>query len=278
MELRKITSLTLLLSFVILVLTSIVLYIVPEGRVAYWSDWRLLWLSKTQWGDIHTNSGFLFLAAGLLHLWYNWKPITAYLKNKARDFELFTPAFTTALAVNLVFVVGTLLLAPPFSTILHVGHGFKERAAVKYGEPPYGHAELSTLTLFAKRTGIDLAAAKQSMAGKGIRFTGENQTLLAIAQANGLTPRAIYEAMQQGAAKQTKAAPAFPSEPFPGMGRMLLADLCSQYALDQQRILAALAAKGIQADPAKSLKEIAEAHKTDPHALFALIHDAASTP
>ena len=72
MELRKITSLTLLLSFVILVLTSIVLYIVPEGRVAYWSDWRLLWLSKTQWGDIHTNSGFLFLAAGLL-----WGLVTA---------------------------------------------------------------------------------------------------------------------------------------------------------------------------------------------------------
>jgi len=35
MNLRKIISLTMLLSFVLCILTSIVLYIVPEGRIAY---------------------------------------------------------------------------------------------------------------------------------------------------------------------------------------------------------------------------------------------------
>ena len=91
MTIRKTTSLTLLLSFIVLILTSLVLYVVPEGRVAYWSDWRWLWLSKSQWGDIHTNSGFLFLVAGLLHLLYNWKPIVSYLKNRAKRVRLFTP-------------------------------------------------------------------------------------------------------------------------------------------------------------------------------------------
>jgi hypothetical protein len=40
MKLRKITSLTALLSFVLMLVTSIILYIVPQGRVAYWADWR----------------------------------------------------------------------------------------------------------------------------------------------------------------------------------------------------------------------------------------------
>ena len=40
MNLRKITSLTMLVSFVPLVLTNIILYIVPHGRVAYWADWH----------------------------------------------------------------------------------------------------------------------------------------------------------------------------------------------------------------------------------------------
>jgi len=68
MNMRKITSLTMLISFVLLVLTSVILYIVPQGRVAYWADWHLLGLSKSQWGNLHINLGFLFLLAGFLHL------------------------------------------------------------------------------------------------------------------------------------------------------------------------------------------------------------------
>ena len=40
--LRKIISLTTFFSFVLLILSSIMLYVVPEGRVAYWADWRII--------------------------------------------------------------------------------------------------------------------------------------------------------------------------------------------------------------------------------------------
>ena len=64
MTMRKITSLTASLSFVLMVATSVILYIVPQGRVAYWADWRLWGLTKTQWGEIHINVGLLFLLSG----------------------------------------------------------------------------------------------------------------------------------------------------------------------------------------------------------------------
>ena len=275
MNLRKITSLTLLCSFVLLVVTSIVLYIVPEGRIAYWSDWRLLWLTKTQWADVHTNSGFLFLAAGLLHLWYNWSPIITYMKNKAKELRIFTPAFTVALLVNSIFILGTLLHLPPFSTILSFGQSFKDAAAIKYGEPPYGRAELSTLTLFAKRTGLDLDATKDGLVKAGMNFTGGDQTVLAIAKNNNTTPKVIYDAMQGGGMNKTDSILSFPKEPLSGAGRMILNDLCTQYGLDRQQILAALAAKGITADPKKSLQEIASDHGTESRALYGIIHEAA---
>ena len=63
MNIRRLTSLTAALAFLMMVLTSVILYIVPHGRVAYWSDWRLWGLSKTDWGNIHTNLGLLFLLA-----------------------------------------------------------------------------------------------------------------------------------------------------------------------------------------------------------------------
>jgi hypothetical protein len=107
----------MLVSFVLLILTSIILYIEPQGRVAYWSDWRLWGLSKTQWGDLHLNLGALFLLAGIFHLVYNWKAITAYLKDKARQLRIFTANFNLAVAVTLFVAAGTLLDIPPMSTL-----------------------------------------------------------------------------------------------------------------------------------------------------------------
>ena len=41
MKIKKIASLTAALSFIMMVLTSFILYIVPQGRIAYWADWHL---------------------------------------------------------------------------------------------------------------------------------------------------------------------------------------------------------------------------------------------
>jgi len=210
MAVRKITSLTLLISFLLLILTSLVLFVVPEGRVAYWSDWRWLGLTKTQWGDIHTNSGFLFLFAGLLHLFYNWRPILSYLKNRAKKVQLFAPGMIIALIINLIFVAGTLLELPPFQNILNFGYSFKEAASIKYGEPPYGHAELSSLRLFAKRTDMDLEAMQEVLRQASITFTGPDQTILAIAKANDQTPKVIFDTMRSA----TKDSGAEETMPF----------------------------------------------------------------
>jgi len=105
MNIRRTISLTLLISLVPLVLTSVILYIVPEGRVAYWSDWTMLGLSKTQWGDIHINLGWLFLIAGLFHLYLSWKPVITYMKSKARELKVFTLEFNIGLLLTLFFIV-----------------------------------------------------------------------------------------------------------------------------------------------------------------------------
>ncbi|MGB3224089.1 MAG: DUF4405 domain-containing protein [Desulforhopalus sp.] len=50
MNMRKIVSMTLLVSLVVQVVNSVVLYIVPEGRVAHWANWIFLGLTKEEWG------------------------------------------------------------------------------------------------------------------------------------------------------------------------------------------------------------------------------------
>lgn len=261
MLLRKIASLTAALAFLGTILTSVVLFICPQGRVAYWADWRLWGLSKEQWGDVHITLGTLFLAALCLHIWYNWKPLMAYLKDRARRMRVLTPAFVAALALCLVTVVGTLGEAPPFSLLLDLADGFKDAAARTYGEPPYGHAELSTLRTFATRMNLDLDESLARLEAAGLRVAGPGQTLQNIAETNRATPQQVYQTMLP----EQQARPAgLPADPPPGTGVRTLADLCADYGLNIPEAVRGLADQGITARPEQTIKEIAGANSMGP--------------
>lgn len=268
---RKITSLTAALSFIIVVLTSIILYIVPQGRVAYWADWRLWGLSKTDWGNIHINVGLLFLIALVLHIYYNWKPLMAYLKNRARQFKLFTRDFNTALAITLFCILGSYFLWPPFNWVMAFNDHLKTRAAVRYGEPPYGHAELSSLKSFAQKTGLDLNRSMALLRQAGYAVENPETTLAQVSRQYGVPPQTLYRAMQPTATADKKpehTAAALPESPPPGTGNLTLADLCAQYKLVPEKLLKALQGAGIQATPGATLKKIAADNQLSPLDLY----------
>ncbi len=275
MKIRKITSLTALVSFCLLVVTSVILYIVPQGRVAYWSDWRLWGLTKTQWGDLHINLGLLFLLSILLHVYYNWRPIVNYLKNRARKIRVFTPEFNVALLLGLVFTAGTLFYVPPFSWVLTFNDTLKASAEARYGAPPYGHAELSSLKSLAQRTGLDLQKALAALEARGIRFKGPEQTLREIAAENGMTPQQVYGVMKVAGEKKAAAGGAgMPAEPPAGIGRRSLAEICRSYGRDLETVRRALAKTGIAAGGDQLLKDIAGSNQADPHDIYRLIREA----
>ncbi|MCM0754579.1 DUF4405 domain-containing protein [Desulfovibrio aminophilus] len=266
---RRIVSLTALLSLVLVLLTSVVLYIEPPGRVAYWSGWRLMGLSKEQWGAVHINTGVLFLAALCLHVWYNWTPLVSYLKDKARNLRFFTREFNWAAGITLAFVLGTLLGLPPFSTITDGNAWFQDRAARLYGEPPYGHAELSTLKTFASRVGLDLDTSLARLRAAGVFVTGPEETLQAVAERQGVTPRKLYTIMRP----EPAPAPAgvLPEAPPPGTGNRNLADICQEYGLNIKEAGQRLADAGIASRPDQSLKEIARAANKAPDDIWAIL-------
>ena len=274
MNLRRLTSLTAALSFVLMVLTSVVLYIVPQGRVAYWADWKLWGLTKTDWGNIHINLGLLFLVALFLHVYYNWKPLMTYLKDKARRVRIFTAEFNAALIVTIVFVVGTYLMLPPFSWVMSLNDHFKDSGAVKYGEPPYGHAELSSLKTFAKKLNLDLAKSMDLLKEAGYPVDDSGVTLQALGKRYGVPPQRLYETIKPASIESTAQAEGkstFPESPPPGTGNLTLADFCAQYNLNTKHILRGLKGEGITAFEAATLKEIASQHQMSPIDLFEIL-------
>ena len=110
MNIRKITSLTALLAFTITLFTSVILFIVPKGRIAFWADWQMWGLTKDQWGSIHIVNGMLFLSALCLHIYYNWHPIISYFKNRVGEIKLFTRELNAASVSYTHLTLPTILL------------------------------------------------------------------------------------------------------------------------------------------------------------------------
>ncbi|MDF1590850.1 MAG: DUF4405 domain-containing protein [Desulfobacterales bacterium] len=278
MNMRKITSLTALLSFVVLILNSVILYIMPQGRVAYWADWHLWGLDKPDWGNQHIIIGVLFLIAILLHIYYNWKPIVSYLKNKAKALKFFNKEFNIALIVTIVCVVGSYFTVPPFSWVLDLSESIKDAAGVKYGEPPYGHAELSTLKTLARRSGYDLNQSTEGLTKAGIKFEDENQTLLAIAKLNKIAPQQVYLAMKPAEIIDSATGkPKMPENPMAGTGKRTVASFVQEYGLDMETIIRGLGANNIKATADMNMKTIAEKHNMGPSDIYDLIRKIAES-
>ncbi len=269
MNLRKITSLTALLSSMLTLLTSIILYIVPAGRVAYWSDWHLWGLSKTQWGDIHINLGFLLVLSILLHIYYNWKPILAYLKDKKKNLKIFTRDFNIALAITLMVAIVTYFIIPPFSSILDLSAKIKDDAALKYGEPPFGHAELSPFKSLLKKMGLDYVQSVARLEQAGITIESPDQIFLDIAKKQGINPKQLYDIIQPDAPAGTKKI--LPAIPAPGTGSKTISAICETYRLNLEEIKIGLKSKGISIQKDQNVKTIASMNNITPIQLYDLI-------
>ena len=276
MNMRKITSMTLLLSLVVLIINSVVLYVVPEGRVAYWADWTFLGLTKEDWGGQHTTVGVLFLLAGILHIYYNWKPIVAYMKNKAKEVKIFTGSFNIALIVTLFFVIGTYFSIPPMSTIIDISGSIKNNAAIKYGEPPYGHAETSSLKMFTKKEGLDLTKSMELLAAAGIQVTDEKELIKDIAKNSGKSPNEVYlvikpASLEAEVSQESGGQPdvdGFINGAKSGLGKKKIDAICAEYGLDVDKMIKGLEGKGLKVNPEGTLKEIGEENGITPMEVY----------
>ncbi|MGE4291271.1 MAG: DUF4405 domain-containing protein [Desulfovibrio sp.] len=262
---RKTVSLTGFLSFALLLFTSVVLYYQPHGRVAYWADWRFLGLAKDQWDALHLSLGALFLFSALLHIWYNWKSVTNYMRNKARELIVLTPPLVAALAVTLYFTAGALFGLPGVRQILDFSAFLKNGHTATYGNPPYGHAELSSLDEFAKNMGFDPLAAMDALHKRRIEAAPES-TIQDIAVRAGRSPQEIYAAIRAGLGGDPFEA--LPGRPPEGTGLMTLAELCESYALPPATATERLRMAGVEPALDIPFRDLAQKNGMSPKDLY----------
>jgi hypothetical protein len=252
-----------------MVYSGLMLFVTPPGRIAHWSDWTLWGLTKDQYGAIHINFMILFIMASAFHLYFNWKVLMAYLKDRVRRLVVFNREFIAALLLCLVVLTGTLAEWPPFRELIAFNTDVKESWGESYGEPPYGHAELSPLALFVQRLGLDPEVARQRLADGGISVEGMEQTLADMAEKNGVSPQDLYRLM----APESPGNPSANATPagevlIAGLGRKTLEDLAGMNLIRMPDARRWLESKGVNAPAGASLKDLAAALGMNPRDLL----------
>ena len=104
-QFRAFRVLIMLWSLIVETISGVILYILPPGRTASWVNWKLFGFSKGQWEAIHTIFGYVFLIFACMHIVFQWRNITAYIRNKVKTgLKIRVEMITSLLVVLLVFI------------------------------------------------------------------------------------------------------------------------------------------------------------------------------
>lgn len=184
---RKWISLLLSFSLIVLLVTGVVLYVEPPGRIAFWTDWKLLGLDKHQWDALHTVFGFLFLILSIWHLLLNWRPLMRYMRQ--------TFPVGVGLLLSALIFWGTITYKPPFRWIIDWQRVLKD--SWQAPAPVIPHAEQMPLGRVARLIGLEPQEALAVLRQHGIRVESPKEKLEQIARKNHKSPSELFELLQK---------------------------------------------------------------------------------
>jgi hypothetical protein len=281
---RAVISVLIAASFLFLVLSGIILFLSPPGRVANWTNWAMLGLRKQEWISLHVWFSTLFLAAALLHVFFNWRPLLSYFKGRLTRRLSFRREWVVAVVICGSVYAGTRAGVPPFSTLLAFGDKVKESWDQPQERAPIPHAELLTLAELSQKAAVDLTDATNRLHAAGITNFQPETLVREIAEKNARSGKQLYDLLLNQAVKggeKSGAGTAHGSGPGSGggPGRKTLSQFCSDAGIDLQQALARLKAKGIQASAELTLREIAVNNGYNrPYELLEIIQGEAKKP
>ncbi len=286
---RGFVSLLTAFSFVFAFISGIILYFTPQGRIAYWINWKFLGLTKTDWTNMHIIFCIIFMLTAFFHIYYNWNVLINYIYSKAKKAMNLKKELAAVTILVILSFIGSITPFPPFSFLIDLSDYLKSSwiKSPDY-EPPYGHAELLSLEDFSKRRNIDLQQAVNALKAKNIRISSTKESLGVIAKNNGISPKEVYEILKplegtlsavgtkasdiqevSKSSKENKTLKWTKDEIIrefegKGLGRKTLKQICDENKVEIQKALTKLKNKGIVASEKDTLRQIAEKNNTSP--------------
>lgn len=275
---RAFTTLVVVLGFVMLLLSGGVLFLSPPGRIANWTQWQILGLTKRAWTDLHVTFSALFLIAGLVHAVFNLRPLLQHVGARWSGRGGFRLEWVLALGVALTVFVATRAQLPPVATLITWGESLKAGWDSPAERAPIPHAELLSLEELATQAGVDKDEAVRRLETAGVRGVALDTKVQVIADGAKLTPARVYELIQGKAQVPPSTGPgnashaSGPSGGGGGPGWKTLRQFCADEGLDLAAAEGRLTGRGLRSTPEMTLREIAVNNGMDrPFALLEIL-------
>ena len=260
---RAFISFGLTYSFIIILLSGIILYMSPPGRYAHWVNWKILGFTKEGWQALHTVFSYSFAILSIFHLFtVNWRAFFWYLKSKKQAGLNKKFEFYTSTILVLIFFFGVIYAVPPFKSVMDFGEYLTESWETVEEEAPIPHAELLTINELAeqlKLTSVDEITRKLTI--HKIEFENTEQTLQEIAEINEMTPLEIYSQIVKKSGTQQQGS---------GIGRKTIETFAAEAGKTPDEVMKILKENEIKAEPGQTLREIADINNIPPRDIFEL--------
>ena len=264
---RSFVSLYMTWTGLIVATSGVILYIAPAGRIANWTRIPILGLEKYQWQALHTIFTFLLLIAAGFHIWYNWKPLMAYLKTRIQQKIKLRKELWLSVVVTLLLSALILIEVPPFTTILDFGESIKDSWATPQNEPPVPHAEDMSIEELAKILQKQSSELLTALDVHGIKAQKE-EVVKEIAEQHSTTPSDLFEKMKLQKKTSSSSQQNLQGK---GYGRMTLEEICPQLEIDIEEALQRLQESGIMTQKNVTIKTLASDHNLMPVDLVNII-------
>ncbi len=303
---RAFFSVLTALSFIGMAFTGVILFVVPPGRIANWSGWTLLGLTKHQWIGLHDWFSIIFVVASAFHVYLNWKLFVSYFKSKVSKAFALRAEWALAVVVCGVVFLGTLGDVTPFSSLLVWNENIKHSWDSPQQRAPIPHAELLTLTELAEQVrDVKLETMLTNLKARGIEVESTDVVLGELAESYNMTPARLYnialgqtipgrgyggagQGGRQGQGGHGAGGPGGGSGQFAdtqadagaeheqggavrGIGQMTLKEYCSQMGLDVNKAVKKLQDAGFKASPDMTIRVIADTAGIHPSEIRTLL-------
>jgi hypothetical protein len=269
------------LSFIGMVFTGVILFVVPPGRIANWTGWTLLGLTKHQWIGLHDWFSIIFIAASVFHIYLNWKALVSYFKNKISKAFALRIEWAFALVICGIVFIGTLGGIKPFSSLLAWNENIKHSWDSTQQRALIAHAELLSLTELSEQVSdLSLETILTNLKSRGIEVESTDIVLGDLAEAHNMTPSQLYNIAlgqaghgggQGGHGKQEQKEQHGQGGSGRGFGQMTLSSYCNQMGLDVNEAVNKLQNAGFKATSDMTIRSIADSTGAHPSEIRTLL-------
>ena len=266
---RSFISFGLFYYFLFLLFSGVILYISPPGRIANWTNWQLIGLTKSQWQTMHTNFAYLFAILSILHLFtINWKTFWSYIKSKMKSGLNRKMEFILASLLTVFIFLGVVYGLPPFSSVMDIGEHLKEGWEKTNEAPPVPHAEEFTIAQLSEEIlKISETTIISKLTKLGIEVENSEQNLKELALQVALSPQELYNTLT---GKSHNAGEKI--LPGGGLGRKSLQQIADENNLLLDDLLIRLENEGIKASGEDLIRDLADRYNLIPSEILTVLN------